>query len=210
PDEEWTRHVSGALSQAAVTGPVDLGAWPPPGASPIELDGFYEAYGRLGYAYGPSFQGLRAAWLRGDEVFAEVSLPSNEQDVAENFILHPALLDAALQAAGAGAFFDSGGVMRLPFAWSGVSVFAAGASTLRVRLSPAGSDAMTVALADLTGAPVALVDRLVIPEMSPDQQERVRGKGKEKPFALEWVPLAAPTHESSVSSERWVVVGEGG
>ncbi|NGO49545.1 polyketide synthase dehydratase domain-containing protein, partial [Streptomyces ureilyticus] len=41
PDEEWTRHVSGALSQAAVTGPVDLGAWPPPGASPIELDGFY-------------------------------------------------------------------------------------------------------------------------------------------------------------------------
>nr|AFU81771.1 1-hexene synthase 1' [1-hexene ORF1' expression construct pBbA7c-hexORF1'] len=206
PEEEWTRHVSGVLSPDVPTERYDLGAWPPAGATPVELDGFYEAYARLGYAYGPSFQGLRAAWRRGDEVFAEVSLPVEEQETAGRFTLHPALLDAALQSAGAGAFFDSGGSMRLPFAWSGVSVFAAGASTVRVRLSPAGPDAVTVALADPTGAPVALVERLLIPEMSPEQLERVRGEEKEAPYVLDWVPVEVPA-DDLVRPERWTLLG---
>ncbi|MFF2853005.1 SDR family NAD(P)-dependent oxidoreductase [Streptomyces sp. NPDC058001] len=206
PEEEWTRHVSGVLSHDVPEEPYDLGVWPPTGATSVELDGFYEAYARLGYAYGPSFQGLRAAWRRGDEVFAEVSLPAQEQEAAGRFTLHPALLDAALQSAGAGAFFDSGGSMRLPFAWSGVSVFAAGASTVRVKLSPAGPDAVRVALADPTGAPVALVERLLIPEMSPEQLERVRGEEMEAPYVLDWVPVEVPA-DDPVQPERWTLLG---
>ena len=41
PDEEeaeWTLHASGALSEEPVPAPEPLGAWPPEGAEPLELD----------------------------------------------------------------------------------------------------------------------------------------------------------------------------
>ncbi|WP_372471947.1 SDR family NAD(P)-dependent oxidoreductase [Streptomyces albireticuli] len=213
PDDDWTRHVRGTLAPAAAPPTSSpAGTWPPPGAAAVPLDGFYDVYSRIGYAYGPTFQGLRAAWRRGDEVFAEVALPEDARRTAGDFTLHPALLDAALQSAGAGAFFDSGGSMRLPFAWSGVSVHAAGAATARVRVSPAGPDAVTVELADLTGAPIATVERLLIPEMSPEQLARVRGEEKARPYVLDWVPattgaVAAP---DALTPDRWTLLGEDG
>ncbi|WP_369008278.1 polyketide synthase dehydratase domain-containing protein, partial [Streptomyces sp. PT12] len=76
----------------------------------VDLGGFYE-----GLEYGPAFQGLRAAWRRGDEVFAEVAV-----DEVAGFGLHPVLLDSALHAIGLGDYFSDTG--RLPFAWSGVSL----------------------------------------------------------------------------------------
>ena len=56
----------------------------------------YERLRRGGLAYGPAFQGLRAAWRRGDDVFAEVALPEDGVTRPAGFGLHPALLDAAL------------------------------------------------------------------------------------------------------------------
>ncbi|WP_244190822.1 polyketide synthase dehydratase domain-containing protein, partial [Streptomyces caeruleatus] len=77
PEEEtdWTRHASGTLSASVAPVPVwQETAWPPPGAEPVPVDGFYEAMAETGYGYGPSFQGLQTAWRRGEEVFAEVRL----------------------------------------------------------------------------------------------------------------------------------------
>ncbi|MEV8411435.1 type I polyketide synthase, partial [Streptomyces niveus] len=66
----WQRHATGYVN-ATVAGPdpvgVDLVAWPPPGAEPLEVTGAYDELADRGYAYGPAFQGLRAAWGRGDE-----------------------------------------------------------------------------------------------------------------------------------------------
>ena len=65
------------------------------------------------------FQGLRAAWRAGDEVYAEVALPDGGRP-AGGFGMHPALLDAALHGGldcSTGAGDDSVG---LPFSWSGV------------------------------------------------------------------------------------------
>ncbi|WP_443057772.1 polyketide synthase dehydratase domain-containing protein, partial [Streptomyces sp. IBSBF 2806] len=118
----------------------------------------YEELSDRGYGYGPVFQGLRAVWRRDDEVFAEVALPAGEADSAAGFGLHPALLDAALHA---GAFAephgsdDEGGGVRLPFAWSGVSLHASGASSLRVRLRSTGAESLSLDLADGEGVPVA-------------------------------------------------------
>ena len=36
----------------------------------------------MGFEYGPAFQGLRAAWRRGEELFAEVELSSEQRDGA--------------------------------------------------------------------------------------------------------------------------------
>ncbi|WP_425311150.1 polyketide synthase dehydratase domain-containing protein, partial [Kitasatospora aureofaciens] len=84
-----------------------------------------------GFGYGPAFRGLRAAWRRGDEVFAEVALPEGTEGAG--FGLHPALFDACLHGfALAGSEGEAGGV---PFAWEEVSLHAAGASAVRVRLT---------------------------------------------------------------------------
>ena len=124
------------------------------------VEGLYDSLVADGYGYGPAFQGVRAAWRRGEEIFAEVALPEDAAADADAFGLHPALLDAAFHPAmllaGAGGLARQSGAspaeVRLPFVWSGVSLDAAGASALRVRLSPTG-DRLSLTAADGTGAP---------------------------------------------------------
>ncbi|WP_405666370.1 SDR family NAD(P)-dependent oxidoreductase [Streptomyces sp. NBC_01166] len=149
----WTQNASGLLAPQSAPPAFDLAAWPPPGAAPVPVDDAYTALAALGYDYGPAFQGLRAAWRRGDETYAEVELPTE----AGGFGLHPALFDAALHADGLGAHGQE--AARLPFAWTGVSLYASGATALRVRLR--GGDTLSLELADPTGAPVAAVEALV-------------------------------------------------
>ncbi|WP_324614372.1 polyketide synthase dehydratase domain-containing protein, partial [Streptomyces sp. MMG1121] len=92
----WIRHASGQLSEeVSVPGAAVFDVWPPEGAVAVDVSGMYEELAGRGYGYGPVFQGLRAVWRRGEEIFAEAALPSGEVDSAAGFGLHPALLDAA-------------------------------------------------------------------------------------------------------------------
>ncbi|MFE4646690.1 acyltransferase domain-containing protein, partial [Streptomyces sp. NPDC056730] len=156
----WTRHATGVLRAGESSGGTSLVEWPPVNAESVDLDGLYDGMADGGFAYGPVFQGLRAAWRGGDETFAEVVLPDGVS--ADGFGLHPALLDAALHAIG----LADGDADRLPFAWSGVRLHASGATVLRVRVSSIGADGVALAVADGTGAPVATIDSLVLRPVS--------------------------------------------
>ncbi|MER7881198.1 polyketide synthase dehydratase domain-containing protein, partial [Streptomyces solisilvae] len=161
---EWTRHATGTLVSAASSVPPDgLRQWPPTDAEAVSIEGLYDWLGEIGVSYGPVFRGLRAAWRSGGDVFAEVALADAVVGDAAGFGVHPALLDAALHAVGLGEFFDDDVVVpRLPFVWSGVSVFASGAAVLRVRVSRVGDGVVSVLVADASGVPVASVDSLVL------------------------------------------------
>ncbi|HET9171125.1 MAG TPA: acyltransferase domain-containing protein, partial [Actinospica sp.] len=141
-------------------GGTGLETWPPEDAEPVDVDPLYgDASGP--YHYGPAFRGLRRVWRRGrDEVFAEISLPDGARQDAGRFGLHPALLDAALRAAGGGLVAE--GQVWLPFAWNGFELLAAGAADLRVRLASAGPNTITMTLADGAGDLVAELDSLVL------------------------------------------------
>ncbi|MFC9279486.1 type I polyketide synthase [Streptomyces collinus] len=170
-DEPWTRHATGLLAPGPATAPGALTQWPPAGATPVDLDGFYLALAETGLSYGPVFQGLRAVWRAGDEVYAEVGLPdavsggapgtgqdADDQDRA--FGLHPALLDAALHACAlTGAVAERA---LLPFAFSGLTLHASGASHLRVRLTALREGEVALEAADPTGAPVVSLDSVVL------------------------------------------------
>ncbi|WP_443732074.1 SDR family NAD(P)-dependent oxidoreductase [Streptantibioticus ferralitis] len=205
----WIRHATGVLAPAARPEPFDLSEWPPRGATEVEVDGLYDYLVTSGFAYGPVFQGLKAAWQRGDEVFAEVRLPEQARTDADLFGLHPALLDAALHAVGIGSLLEETEHGRLPFSWSGVSLRAVGAAALRVRLSPAGRDTVAVALADDSGAPVASVDALLLRPVSPDQvrSHAARGAFYESLFRVDWTstPLPATT---TVAAGQWALLGD--
>nr|WP_172382011.1 type I polyketide synthase [Streptomyces sp. MNP-20] len=179
----WVRHASGALVAAPDVPPADSAAWPPADAEAVDLDGLYDRMADGGFGYGPLFQGLRSAWRTGDAVLAEVTLPDGVD--AGGFGLHPALLDAALHAIG--LMGDADGPGRLPFSWSGVRLHASGATVLRVRLAPTGSDGVSLTIADGTGAPVATIDSLVLRPVS----GAVSRQAWESLFRLDWVPATA-------------------
>ncbi|MFC5143575.1 type I polyketide synthase [Streptomyces aureoversilis] len=194
-ERTWVRHASGFL--AVAPGPVDgsLAAWPPAGAEPVDVDGFYDRLAGMALDYGPVFQGLRAAWRSGDDFFAEVELPGAERTGAGAYGLHPALFDAALHTVWLGAVEPEAGTGHglLPFAWSGVRLAAAGASVLRVKVSRAGTGTSTVSLvlADGTGEPVAQIDSLTLRPLPADQLRAGSG-GDGSVFGLEWTPVSLP------------------
>ncbi|WP_246258391.1 type I polyketide synthase [Amycolatopsis anabasis] len=177
----WTRHATGFVSPTGQAMGFELAEWPPRGASVLPVEDLYDRLAAGGLAYGPAFRGLTAAWKQGDTVFAEVALPDAAEAAA--FAMHPALLDAALHAVGFTTTETD--PTRLPFTWSGVTVFATGASALRVRFSPAGSDEVSLQLADDTGAPVAAVKSLVLRPVSADQLDRTARVGGSL-FGVEW------------------------
>ncbi|WP_410667946.1 SDR family NAD(P)-dependent oxidoreductase [Amycolatopsis sp. cmx-4-68] len=160
---EWTRHVGGVLSPGD-DGPVDdLTAWPPAGATAIDVGDAYARLAGRGYEYGPLFQGLTAAWRHGDDLYAEAAPPGTD----EAFALRPAVLDAALHVL-ALANLDLPEV-RLPYAWSDVRLHATGADGVRVRLTGTGTDRHALLVTDPAGSPVLSAAALRLRPVTADQ-----------------------------------------
>ncbi|WP_157376805.1 polyketide synthase dehydratase domain-containing protein [Amycolatopsis balhimycina] len=99
PDSTWTHHATPACSR--------------PGRSAAARRPSAVAPGRCGsrghrrllrpdggrrLSTDPSFEGLRALWRRGEDLYAEGGVPQAAPGRAAAYGLHPALLDAALQA----------------------------------------------------------------------------------------------------------------
>ncbi len=189
-ESEWVRNASGSLAAEAPAPPEPLGEWPPPGAEPIALDGFYEHTASLGIDYGAAFQGARAVWRRGETLFAEAELAPEQAEEAGRFAIHPALLDAALHT----AFLAqaAGEDPKAPFSFSGVRVGAGGAATLRVRQDRAGSDAIAVVACDAAGAPVASIASLSSRAIDASQLRAAAAPSADSLFAIGWRELAAP------------------
>ncbi|HEV2634116.1 MAG TPA: SDR family NAD(P)-dependent oxidoreductase [Actinocrinis sp.] len=206
-DQPWTRHATGSLSTAAARPGFDLAQWPPAGTEPIEVGGFYDLLAGAGFGYGPAFQGLTGAWRADDAartLYAEVRLPADQHTDAARFGLHPALLDAALQVVALGAAGAEGQPGRLPFTWSGVTLYGAGAATLRVQLSLDGADRATLRLADAAGSPVAEVEQVVLRPVSADRLAGSAPAYHDSLFRLDWTPL--PERPAAIEGS-WAEVG---
>ncbi|MGW7758820.1 SDR family NAD(P)-dependent oxidoreductase, partial [Streptomyces violaceusniger] len=204
---DWTEHATGTL---AAQGPAPLdgaagGAaveWPPAEAEPIPVEDFYRSLVDAGYAYGPAFRGLVAAWRRDGEIFGDVALPEASVAEAERFGIHPALLDAALHA---GSFClpsdPARQVTLLPFAWNTVRLHAGGASAVRVHVRPVGDDAFSVRLTDGSGQTVASVDSLTLRAVDPAQLKI--GTADDALWTVRWSETSLP--DGAVS---WAPLGE--
>ncbi|HEV2636978.1 MAG TPA: SDR family NAD(P)-dependent oxidoreductase [Actinocrinis sp.] len=181
PQDPWTRHARGTLSEDASTVPA-AAAWPPPGATAIDLTGLYERFAAGGFVYGPAFQGLSAAWQLGEEIYAEAALPADRHADAALFGLHPALLDSVLHVTGLSGE-ETG---RMPFAWTGAALHARGATAVRARVAPAGDGAVAVHVWDTAGQAVASIDALVLRPVSAAPR---RADRHESLFHLDWTPV---------------------
>ncbi|MFJ2582720.1 SDR family NAD(P)-dependent oxidoreductase, partial [Kitasatospora aureofaciens] len=188
PDAGWIQHAAGTLADhAAAAEEFDTSVWPPAGAEPVPVEGAYERMAEAGFGYGPAFRGLRAAWRRGNELFADVALPDDVDGTA--YGLHPALLDAAMHVAIVDAGSDD---TVVPFAWTGVSLSAVGASAVRVRLTRLDGGGLRLDLADPAGGPVLAVAAVKGRPVSAEQL------GSADPlYAIEWSETTTPGADSA-------------
>ncbi|MEU9993741.1 type I polyketide synthase, partial [Streptomyces sp. NPDC048045] len=233
-EQPWVQHASGVVAPATTADTSaatdeELREWPPRDAEPMDTADLYPVL--LAEVYGPAFQGLQAAWRRGEDIFAEVALPESMAREAGAFGLHPALLDAALHAglladtetavagretAGAGAetavagtstaAADEPGQVRMPFAWTDVELHASGASVLRVRLRRDAQGGLSLTAVDPAGALVVSVGSLVSRPVSAVQPMSAGTWLSDVLFVQDWVAVA----EAAVPSGDWVLVGADG
>ncbi|MBU3068163.1 SDR family NAD(P)-dependent oxidoreductase, partial [Nocardia sp. NEAU-G5] len=200
-EQTWTRHATALLADSnSVPQYRNSQAWPPRDARPLDLDSIYDELASRGLRYGTAFRGLRAAWSRPGEVFAEVALP--ESVGVTGHVVHPALLDAALHAIGIGGLVDTADpAPRLPFAWRDVRIADTGATALRVRLAGAGQDTVTLELFDTDGHGVGGVAALSLrPAPAPARSAAPRSL-----LGIRWQELPA-SHGPAAS--WWVVLGD--
>ncbi|MEU1557332.1 type I polyketide synthase [Streptomyces scabiei] len=203
-DTGWTCHARGLLVPTAdETEPADTMTWPPAGAQPVSIDGLYERFAEGGFGYGPAFQGLREVWRLGDEVYAEASLPSEQQAEAAKFGLHPALLDSALHSLIFGVL-EGTTQGWLPFSWNGIRLHASGARAVRIRLTPIGNNAVSVRATDTAGQPVASIRSLVLRPVNPDQVRAARTAHHDDLYRVEWPTLSRP---AGADPDGWAVIG---
>ncbi|MEV0694186.1 type I polyketide synthase [Streptomyces sp. NPDC050388] len=200
-EPDWTLHATGTLAPAdGVTPAWTDPDWPPADGTPVDGTRLYDRLADLGFGYGPSFQGVRAAWTSGDDVFAEVTLDETTAGRAAGFGMHPALLDATFHAA-IDVLADDlpDGRLPLPFSFGGVRVFRRGATAVRARIIRSGSEKVRIDTCDATGAAVLSIDAVLA---RPADASALAG-ARSPLYAIDWTPVTAP----AASDRQLVALG---
>ncbi|MEU9233193.1 type I polyketide synthase [Streptomyces subrutilus] len=148
PDQgPWTRHARAVLVPGMPRPDFDLRTWPAPADGEAPLPGAHRV------------------WEQDGQVFAEIALEAEHADEAARFTLHPALLDTALGVLDSRTATDPtapGAGRRDLSAGAGLAVYAEGAASLRLRITPAEDGRHLLELADATGEPVAVLGPLTL------------------------------------------------
>lgn len=168
----------------------------------------YAALVAVGIDHGPRFRGLRSLRRGPSGVLAEVALPDEVARWSNG--LHPVLLDAALQAAG--ALDDGPGTaMRLPVAAACFREL--GETTSRaaafVHVSRTPTQLVDVRVWDLDGRPLAELLGLELREAEPAIfRQREQPLERDVAFRLRWDPAPRSVADGDLAG-RWLVVGDG-
>jgi len=95
------------------------------GEGQVEPGVAYAAFARMGLVYGPSFQGIAVIQRGSGQLLAHLRLPRAVQETSEDYVLHPSMMDGAVQAAvGLIGWSERSNEPRLPFALESLRVFA--------------------------------------------------------------------------------------
>ncbi|MEE7625164.1 amino acid adenylation domain-containing protein [Methylobacter sp. Wu8] len=133
-------HSQGIVSFKPAVNPsrLDPGAMPAQaGMSRFDAAQCYPLFSALGLDYGPGHQGISELYAGNGQVLARLVLPESVQHTLDQYVLHPSLMDSALQASiGLGMTAEttapSGERLKpaLPFALETVDVFGACAGSM--------------------------------------------------------------------------------
>ncbi|MGW1888572.1 SDR family NAD(P)-dependent oxidoreductase, partial [Streptomyces sp. NPDC001970] len=141
------------------------------------------------------------AGVGADATAMVVRLRADLQAEVSRHGLHPALLEAAVEAATPGA--AQPGTVRVPVEWQGLRLYAVGATAVRVRVDVIDADTVAVVLTDETGQPVASLERLVFRDV-PESEFSGATSAHLPLYEIEWEPAEVLGAAGPV---RWGALG---
>lgn len=164
---DWIQHATGTVKLTLLPQKDSLTNGTHAETDSVDINKAYTVLSEYGINYGPIFQGVQATWRQDDELLVQIHPPE-----ASSFILHPALLDAALHAPILAAPEKiSSGQIRLPFSFKNVQVFPAASSTsgpILARIRDLDEERFSVVLTNkLTGVPVAEISEVTLRAVQP-------------------------------------------
>ncbi|GDY50044.1 hypothetical protein SVIO_006670 [Streptomyces violaceusniger] len=106
-------------------------------------------------------------------------------------MLHPVLLDAALQVMAHGSLAE--GETFLPFTWSDISVSASGARALRMRMEPRGDSGVSLLATDSLGVQVLAIGEVVTMKLPAGRPMSTHRGSTAKLLRVDWVPAPVDT-----------------
>jgi len=184
----------------------------------------YKLFRTLGLEYGPSFRGLQSITVGVDaeqrkQILVEVELPACVRGGAQDFALHPCVMDAILQGSIGLTIEDghhpSSKALSLPFALEQVEIFGpcpAKAWAL-IRHSPESVENEKVRRVDIE---ICNGEGVVCARMK-SMTSRVLNEAPEEAappllFAPRWddLPISDIAPKSRPTAERWIVLLQGG
>jgi phthiocerol/phenolphthiocerol synthesis type-I polyketide synthase C len=183
---KWTQHVTGAIRRhehsrnGQADGTPSLSEWQARCPTSVNVAAFYETLARHGLRYGPLFRGVVELWSGNGTAVGRIVAPPGIAETRDQFVLHPAVLDAAFhvlaaalpQAAGADGLYLPIGVRTLDLKQP---VSGALWATARV-VTPAAGTESTLLEGDLTlysedGAVVAAIAGLRLRRLAVANEE---------------------------------------
>ncbi|MDB5313855.1 MAG: mycocerosate synthase [Gemmataceae bacterium] len=174
----------------------------------------YEYFAKLGLEYGPRFRGIRECWVGGQEALGVVEIPDELAGEAEQYLFHPALLDACFHVViPADPDFNTVvGGLYLPVAFEEIHLYRRPGrrvwSHARLREKSARHLVADVAVYDEEGELVVRVRGL--------RSQRVAGTGVDEAlddllYAYEWQPRPLAAADSSTGDPgAWLIFADRG
>ncbi|HXA49906.1 MAG TPA: beta-ketoacyl synthase N-terminal-like domain-containing protein, partial [Candidatus Acidoferrum sp.] len=158
----WTEHAAGTARRAAIADESSsLEELQARCTTPFDVPRFYREVRDEGLEFGESFQWLDAVWQGESEAFCRLR-ETRVSDGADQFQLHPGVIDASFQLLRAATAMEAGADVYVPIAVDGLRLFAPGKSPswCHTRVRPWGGgtpEALTAdaRLLDESGAAIA-------------------------------------------------------
>lgn len=124
--QDSSLHCQGQIVLSSVTHPssLDIAALKAQiNKGTLPANAIYDAFTAMGIHYGSSFRGVTSVYQGQGQVLAELNLPDSA--TLNDYVLHPAMLDSALQSAlGLADLADLGNQASVPFALDSMVLFA--------------------------------------------------------------------------------------
>jgi NADPH:quinone reductase-like Zn-dependent oxidoreductase/aryl carrier-like protein len=215
-DDDWIHHASAVVRSCAVEPSSDKRARAaikqrcPRSFSGAECYAYFQ---KMGLDYGPLFQGIQRGWRGERESLVEVCLPEGARTAEDDYLFHPALLDACFQGVipADKDFQQAIGVLYLPVGIEQVRLFRPAGRRLwshaRLREKTAGWTLADLDIYDESGDVVAQIRGL--------RGQRVAGGMGEEAlddllYSYEWDLQARPEPDQLSTPGDWLLFADRG
>jgi acyl transferase domain-containing protein/acyl carrier protein len=194
---EWASHARGRLAPAATSPAVDTDQpWSDEGYRREHcretFDGaeFYRRVREIGLDYGPRFQGITQVWRADGYAWALLAVPPAVASCAQSYVVHPAILDACLQAA-LTTVLDGEPALHLPVHIGRVRVGGPiGDGCVAQARVDAGTGQIDVSVVDAAGKLVLAIDGVRLRRIEPAKPADDSPAGLR--HEVRWTPVTRP------------------